>query len=64
MQRPHFNIKVQRRANQWVASIGMKESVGETALAAIQGFDKDGTLQYRCFQVDTQESNLLSTSDT
>jgi len=64
MQRPHFMIKVQRRDNQWVASIGMKESIGETALEAIQGFDKDGTLQYRCFQVETQESRLLSTSDT
>jgi|GEM_PF-6111497 len=64
MQKPHFTIKVQRRDGKWVASIGAKESVGDTVLSAIQGFDKDGTLQYRCFQVDTQESRLLSTSDT
>ena len=64
MQKPHFTIKVQRRDGQWIASIGAKESVGDTALAAIQGFDTDGTLKYRCFQVDTQEYNLLSTSDT
>jgi len=63
MQKPHFTIKIQRRDNQWVASIGTKESIGDTALAAIQGFDADGTLQYRCFQVNIQETNLISTSD-
>jgi len=61
MQRPHFTIKVQRRDDQWVVIIGMKESVGATVLEAIQGLETDGTLKYRCFQVDTQETNLLST---
>jgi len=64
MQKPHFTIKIQRRDGQWVASIGTKESVGDTVLEAIQGLESDGTLKYRCFQVDThltsQESRVLS----
>ena len=59
MQQPHFTIKIQRRDAQWVASIGTKESVGDTVLEAIQGFDTNGTLQYRCFQVDTQNAARL-----